>query len=138
MLSRYDAGWMHPVVAANGGEVRAATWDDLNLPARIPTLLAAGLPLIVRRNPPGAVHAVERFATQAGVGVLYDDVEELVGGLRDRPAMAHRRAAAWRARHAATFDHHVDRLVGILATTARAAPRGGRSRSSRPGRGPSA
>ena len=114
VLSRYDAGWMHVARAANGGDIRAATWDDLNVPSRTATLLAAGLPLIVPRSPAGAVSAIERVARQTGAGVLYGDVDELAGALRDEARMEAHRAAAWRAREQFTFDAHVDRLIEIL------------------------
>jgi len=117
-LSRYDAGWLHRVRAANCGDVRAATWDDLNLPARIPTLVAAGLPLIVPAPPAGAVHAAARLARELGCGVLYEDLDDLAAQLRDQTAMAARRDAAWRAREQLTFDHHADRLLGILEQAA--------------------
>jgi hypothetical protein len=120
-LGRYDAGWLHPVRAANGGDIRAASWDDLNLPARIPTLMAAGLPLIVPAPPPGSVHAASRLARELGCGILYDDLDDLAGKLRDSRAMEVRRAAAWSARETLTFDHHADRLLEILE---RAAGRG--------------
>jgi hypothetical protein len=131
-LSGYDAAWLHPVRATNGGDIRAATWDDLNLPARIPTLVAAGLPLIVPRPPAGAVHAAASLAQQLGCGVLYDDLDHLDVQLRDRARMAAKRAAAWRARETLTFDRHAGRLLGILERAAgtvrppapaRAAPR---------------
>jgi hypothetical protein len=41
-LSRYDAGWLHFFESRNGGDIRNADWDDLNYPARIATLAAAG------------------------------------------------------------------------------------------------
>jgi hypothetical protein len=98
--------------------VRAATWDDLNLPARIPTLVAAGLPLIVPAPPAGAVHAAARLARELGCGVLYEDLDDLAAQLRDQTAMAARRDAAWRAREQLTFDHHADRLLAILEQAA--------------------
>jgi hypothetical protein len=113
-LSRYDAGWMHPVRAANGGDVCVAAWDDLNLPARLPMLLAAGLPLILPRNPSGAVHAAQRLAEELGVGVLYDDLDELAETLRDGPGMARRRARAWQRREELTFERHVDELLALF------------------------
>jgi hypothetical protein len=117
-LSPYDAGWLHPVRAHNGGDIRAATWDDLNLPARIPTLVAAGLPLIVPAPPAGAIHAASRLCRELGCGVLYEDLDDLRRRLRDRAAMKRRRAAAWRARETLTFDHHADRLLDVLKQAA--------------------
>jgi hypothetical protein len=118
VLSGYDAGWLHPVAPRNGGDLHAATWDDLNLPARLPTLVAAGLPLIVPRGTPGSVHAAGRLADELGCAVGYRDLDELAAMLRDGAAMSARRAAAWRARETLTFDHHADRLVGLLEAAA--------------------
>jgi hypothetical protein len=117
-LSRYDGGWLHPVAPANGGEILAATWDDLNLPARLPTLLAGGLPLIAPAAPAGAVGAVQRLAGELGCGLLYEDLDDLAAQLRDGARMADRRRAAWVARESVTFDRHADRLVGILEAAA--------------------
>ena len=114
VLSRYDAGWLHPVRADNGGDVRRATWDDLNLPARIPTLLAAGLPLILPRNAAGDIHAAQTLGDSLGVALLYDDLDELAARLADRAALAKLRAAAWQRREEVTFDFHVDRLLSLL------------------------
>ena len=118
VLSRYDAGWLHPVRAGNGGDVRRATWDDLNLPARIPTLLAAGLPLILPRNPSDEIHAAQALAGSLGAALLYDDLDELAALLADRSALQTLRANAWSRREEATFDFHADRLVGLLRAVA--------------------
>ncbi|CAA9484533.1 MAG: Glycosyl transferase, family 2 [uncultured Solirubrobacteraceae bacterium] len=118
-LSRYDGGWLHPVRAGNGGDVRRATWDDLNLPARIPTMIAAGLPLILPRNAAGEVHAAQALAESLGAALLYDDLDELADRLRDPAGMAARRAAAWAHREQLTFDSRADELVSFLRTVAR-------------------
>ena len=118
VLSRYEAGWLHPVPPRNGGDLHAATWDDLNLPARLPTLVAAGLPVIVPRGTPGSLHAAGRLAEELGCGLRYADLDDLARMLHDPAAMAARRAAAWRARDTLTFDHHADRLVALLAAAA--------------------
>jgi glycosyltransferase involved in cell wall biosynthesis len=115
-LSRYDAGWLHPVPAANGGDLHAVRWDDLNLPARLPTLLAAGLPLVVPRG--DGLHAARRVAEETGAGVVYDDLDDLAAQLADAEGMARRREAAWAAREAFTFDAHADRLLALLERVA--------------------
>ena len=117
VLSRYDGGWLHPVRPANGGDLGRATWDDLNLPARLPTLLAAGVPPIAPAAP-GAVSAVERVLRETGAGVLYRDLDDLAAQLRDATAMAERRARAWAVREQFTFDHHADGLVALLRAIA--------------------
>jgi hypothetical protein len=118
VLSRYDAGWLHPVRAANGGDVRRAAWDDLNLPARIPTMLAAGLPLILPRNAPGEIHAAQALGESFGTALLYDDLDELAARLADRRALAQLRANAWARREEMTFDFHADRLLALLRAVA--------------------
>ena len=121
-LSRYDAGWLHPVAATNGGDLRRATWDDLNLPARMPTLVAAGLPLLVPASP-GSVFAARDLAAELGVGLLFEDVDDVAAQLADGPALDALRARAWEVRHELTFDHHADRLVALLREVSGARPR---------------
>ena len=118
VLSRYDAGWLHRVRSSNGGDLRRATWDDLNAPARLGPLAAAGLPVVAARSP-GCAVAVERLVGPAsaggdGTGVLHEGVEELAALLRDRAGMERRREAAWATRGRRTFDAHVDDLVGLF------------------------
>ena len=119
VLSRYDAGWLHPVRAANGGDVLRATWDDLNLPARIPTMLAAGLPLILPRNPQGEIHAAQALGESLGAALPYDDLDELAERLGDQAGQAKLRADAWARREEMTFDFHADRLLELLQAVAR-------------------
>ena len=117
-LSRYDAGWLHRFDSANGGEPARASWDDLNSPARLPVLLAAGLPLLQQANP-GSLVSVERVLRQDGTGLFYrhaDDVAAvLTAELTDRRGGA--AALAVRERH--TFDAHADRLLDLFRSIAR-------------------
>lgn len=109
-LSQYDAGWLHYFESANGGELRRANWDDLNLPARIATYALAGLPMILRDNRPSRV-AAQRLLEEWGAGVLVRSLDELGDKLRDERAMALARERAWASREAFTFDAHAPRLV---------------------------
>lgn len=118
VLSRYDAGWAHRVASTNGGDLRRATWDDLNAPARLGPLAAAGLPVIARRSP-GCAVAVQRLVGPVaeggdGTGVLHEDVGELAAALHDGAGMAQRRDAAWATRASRTFDAHADALVDLF------------------------
>ena len=112
-LSQYDAGWLHRFVSDNGGDLRRASWDDLNSPARLPVLLAAGLPLLQRANP-GCAVAVERALDRDGTGLRYRTADEVDAVVRTE--MVNRRGAraalAVRERH--TFDAHADRLIGLF------------------------
>lgn len=49
-FSQYDAGWLHRISSCNKGDIYRVSWDDLNLPARISTLAAAGIPMIQQDN----------------------------------------------------------------------------------------
>jgi hypothetical protein len=112
-LSRYDAGWMHRIRSGNAGDLRGATWDDLNHPARIGTLMAAGLPML-QQHSPGSTVAVDALIEATGAGLLYGDVDDLGAALAgpDRLARARDRVAAVRDRF--TFDAHIGTLIALL------------------------
>jgi len=112
-FSRYDAGWLHCFRSGNEGEIRRATWDDLNYPARMSTLAAAGLPMIQQANE-GAVVATQTLAKELGTGVFFDTIEELAARLKDRSHMEAIRERVWQQRAHFTFDHHVPQLVAFF------------------------
>ena len=109
-LSQYDAGWLHLVESGNRGDLRAAAWPDLNYAARLPTLVAAGLPLIQYDNLDATV-AMQSLSRRLDIGLFYRDAEQLARELRDKARMAQLRDNVWRHRDTFTFDHHADRLV---------------------------
>jgi hypothetical protein len=98
------------VHSANGGDLRRATWDDLNTPARLPVLLAAGLPALQPDNTGHRV-AVDRICTEQGTGLPYRTAEDVAAVLADEALVGPARDAAWKARDVHTFDAHADRLV---------------------------
>jgi len=110
VFSQYDAGWLHDVRSANRGDLHAATWDDLNYPARMGTLAAAGVPLLQRDNT-GHVVATQTLARERDLGVLWREPADLVEALTDRDRMALLRKSIWSQREHFTFDAHVDDLV---------------------------
>ena len=112
-FSRYDAGWLHLFRSENEGDVRRANWDDLNYPARISTLLAAGLPLLQYDNP-GAIVAAQTLARERDLGLLFGDMQQLREQLRDEGHMDQLRDSVWRQRHEFTFDYHADRLIAFF------------------------
>ena len=112
-FSRYDAGWLHVFESENGGDIRRANWDDLNYPARIATLVVAGLPLLQRDNQ-GAVVAADRLARERGLGLAFTSMAELGERLRDRPSLEATRANVWRQRDVFTFDAHAERLIAFF------------------------
>jgi len=112
-FSKYDAGWLHFMKSDNQGDLRRAIWDDLNYPARIGTLVAAGLPLLQYDNR-GAVVATQTLAQEFEIGLFLTDMQELRANLGDTKSMAELRANVWRHREKFTFDYHADRLVDFF------------------------
>ncbi len=86
-LSQYDAGWLHVFHSENGGELHRANWADLNYPARIPTLVAAGVPLAQYDNA-GHMVAMQSLVRDLDLGLFWRKVAELEEQLRDAERMA--------------------------------------------------
>ena len=126
-LSQYDAGWLHFFRSENHGELRRANWDDLNYPARMATLAAAGLPLLQRDNS-GSIVAIQSLARHHEIELFFSSIEELGAQLRDTARLYAVRSNVWRCRPSFTFDHHVPRLVQFFRRTIERREKG-RSRS---------
>ena len=109
-FSQYDAGWLHVFRSRNEGDLSRADWDDLNLPARMATLAAAGLPMIQGDNT-GSVVAIQSVGRELGLGLFFREEEDLARTLGDGEAMGRRRANVAAHRAEFTFDAHADRLV---------------------------
>jgi glycosyltransferase involved in cell wall biosynthesis len=109
-LSKYDAGWLHLLRSGNEGDVRRADWGDLNYPARMPTLVSAGLPLVQLDND-GAVVATQSLARRLGIGLFLGEPDQLIDELSDAETMARVQANVWEQRETFTFDAHADRLI---------------------------
>jgi hypothetical protein len=115
-LSQYDAAWFHVFRTFNGGDLARAHWDDLNLPARLGTYAAAGLPWIMKDNRPGLV-AMQRLATDYDVGIFFRDFRDLAQQLRDRSRLRELTANMRRTRLDFAFDTHVPALVDFFRET---------------------
>jgi hypothetical protein len=112
-FAHYDAGWLHGFVSRNGGDLRRADWDDLNLPARMATLAVAGLPMIQRDNS-GARVAIQTICRERDLGVFYASIPDLAEQLYDRQRMERLRASTIRQREQFMFDTHVDGLIAFF------------------------
>jgi glycosyltransferase involved in cell wall biosynthesis len=112
-LSKYDAAWFHVFDSNNGGDLRRAIWDDLNLPARLGTFAAAGLPWILKDNRHSRV-ALISLAQKYDVGVYFKDFADLGDQLRDRKRLARLTENMRAARHEFAFDTHADKLIAFL------------------------
>jgi glycosyltransferase involved in cell wall biosynthesis len=112
-FSQYDAGWLHFFESRNGGEILRADWDDLNYPARIPTLAVAGLPLLQREND-GAIVATQALAKSRDMGIFFTEMEELGEKLRERDSVTRASQRSWEQRGEFLFDTHADRLISFF------------------------
>ena len=114
-FSRYDAGWLHFFESANGGELRRANWDDLNYPARLATLVAAGLPVLQRDNT-GSIVATQQLVQQLDIGLFFEDMAGLQTQLAERERMGQLYQNVWRQRDRFTFDYYADDLLTFFRT----------------------
>jgi len=112
-FSQYDAGWLHCFQSHNHGDLMQASWDDLNIPARINTYMAAGLPVIQRDNSEHIV-ATESRLKELGIGIFFKDYAELAFQLRNVDRMDALRANAIKNRELFCFDHHVPDLISFF------------------------
>lgn len=109
-FSKYDAGWLHSFDSSNNGDLLCANWNDLNMPARIYTLAAAGLPMIQKDNT-GHIVSMQHIARKHDVGVFYKDMDELGRKLSDRKLMRTLQDNMMACREQFTFDYHVNDLI---------------------------
>jgi glycosyltransferase involved in cell wall biosynthesis len=120
-FSQYDAGWLHGFTSHNRGDIRRADWDDLNYPARMATLAAAGLPMIQKNNA-GARVAIQALGREHDLSVFYSSIPDLANQLRESDRMNQIRDSVWRQRDQFTFDAHADELIAFFRSAIAAAP----------------
>ncbi|HSJ52194.1 MAG TPA: glycosyltransferase family 2 protein, partial [Anaerolineae bacterium] len=114
-FSQYDAGWLHWQKSENRGDIARSNWDDLNIPARLTTLITAGLPVLQYDNE-GAAVATQTLGREHGISIFFKSMPELREQLASEERMAQLRDNIWRQREQFTFDHHVGRLVRFFRT----------------------
>ena len=112
-FSKYDAGWLHYFESNNQGELMKASWLDLNYPARIPTLAAAGLPMIQKNNN-GHLASTQRLVEEMGLGVFFNSFDDLGQKLSDKKLMDRISENVWNCRFYFTFDYHVKDLISFF------------------------
>lgn len=112
-FSRYDAGWLHGHNSSNGGNLLLANWDDFNLPARISTYAAAGLPVIVPDNANNIV-ASNNLLESRGIGIVYKNRENLVSLLHDEVKNRVYAGNMMNCRMEFCFDYHVPHLIDFF------------------------
>jgi glycosyltransferase involved in cell wall biosynthesis len=109
-FSKYDAGWLHIFNSKNEGEYMKMEWPDLNYPARMTTLAAAGLPMIQKKND-GHIVATQALLEKLGIGLFYNEISELGSLLRDENHVERIRKNVKRYKNQFSFDYHVPRLI---------------------------
>lgn len=114
-LSRYDAGWLHGHKSSNGGNLLFANWDDFNLPARISTYAAAGLPIIIPNNTGNAV-ASNSLLENYDIGLVYKNWEDLTSLLQKEVKARTHTNNMMNCRLKFCFDYHVPRLIEFFRT----------------------
>lgn len=112
-LSRYDAGWLHSFNGLNENALIRANWSDLNLPARINTLAAAGIPMIQKRNS-GHIVAMRNYVDKYGMNILYDDITDLINHLHNKELLSRTEQNVRANRLNFTFDYHVPSLIDFF------------------------
>lgn len=112
-FSQYDAGWLHFFESDNRSEILRSSWNDLNYPARMSTLAAAGLPMIQKDNT-GHNVAIQTLCRQLETGVFVTTIEDLGKQLRNKRKLKEIRNKVWKNRMVFTFDYHADDLLDFF------------------------
>lgn len=90
-----------------------AGWNDLNMPARMNTLAAAGLPMIQMNNE-GHIVGMQSRIKKDDLGVFFNTYEELAEKLHDKERMKQIRANVRKHRFSFSFDYYVPELVALF------------------------
>lgn len=108
--SRYDAGWLHCIQSQNKGDYSRMGWNDLNIPARVSTMMAAGLPCIQYDNSEHVV-AMQSCVRDIDCGIFFKDATSLARQLKNKTRMAELRENVLKHRMEFCFDTHVETLT---------------------------
>lgn len=109
-LSKYDAGWLHLIHSKNGGDLSKASWNDLNIPARLSAMMSASLPSIQKDNA-GNIVAMQSSLEKIDCGIYFKDIEDLSKQLYDKKRMEELRSNVLKHRLEFSFDEHVPMLI---------------------------
>lgn len=112
-FSKYDAGWLHVFDSSNNNEYMKASWPDLNYPARMTTLAAAGIPMILQDNT-GHIVATQSLIERLDVGILFNSMEDLGMQLYNKKRMKEIRDNVEKHKMYFSFDYHADDLIDFF------------------------
>lgn len=117
-FSKYDAGWLHCLNSSNRGDLALLSWDDLNIPARVSTYAAAGIPMILKNNQEHLVATQEKLKA-LDIGIFYSQYEELVTQLRNSSKMKRLQSNMLLNREQFHFDNYVPQLISFFENVIR-------------------
>ncbi len=112
-FSKYDAGWLHCFDSLNEKSLMQAGWSDLNIPARINTLAAAGIPMIQKRNSNHIV-AMRNYIDKYGMGIFYNTINELIFQMQDKELLNKVEQNVREHRFEFTFDYHIPAIINFF------------------------
>lgn len=90
----------------------------VNIPARINTLAAAGLPMILNNNE-GNICAQQSYVCGRGMGLVYNRIDDLIELLKDKEQLSLIAGNVMSERVRLTFDSHVSVLTDFFRKTMR-------------------
>ncbi|TFD97849.1 glycosyltransferase family 2 protein [Dysgonomonas capnocytophagoides] len=112
-FSKYDAGWLHYFQSQNNGELVRANWDDLNIPSRINTMFAAGIPSIQKDNT-GHIVAIQNIIKKLDCGVFVSDLEKLSDQIYNKERMSDLEKNVKKHQDLFSFEYHISALLSFF------------------------
>ncbi|WP_240513625.1 glycosyltransferase family A protein [Prevotella sp. P3-122] len=109
-LSKYDIGWLHCFDSENQGYYDKVRWNDINIPARLSTMMAAGIPTIQKDNSKHIV-AMFSYVKERRCGIFYTDIEDLICKLKDTENIRRLQENVLKHRMESSFDYHMQDLI---------------------------
>ncbi|MDR0560406.1 MAG: hypothetical protein LBG92_09550 [Prevotellaceae bacterium] len=109
-FSKYDAGWLHCFESHNKNSVMRLKWPDLNLPARINTFMAAGIPIIQKDNSEHIV-AMQTCIQNNGAGIFFKTIEDVIIQLRNKELLDKLKADIYNRRLQFSYDYYIPDLI---------------------------
>jgi hypothetical protein len=115
-FSKFDIGWMHCFDSHNYGELYKCSWNDLNMPARLNTLMAAGIPSIQKDNTEHIV-GMQSIVKKYDCGVFYKNIKDLANQLHDKRRLDELTNNTMKCRLQFAFDTYVPELIEFFNKT---------------------
>ena len=112
-FSQYDYGWLHCFDSKNHGDYDRISWNDLNIPARLSTMMAAGIPTIQKNNEDHIV-AMQSYVKKRDCGIFYKDLDDLVSQLKDKSKTKRLNKNVMMHRMESSFDYHLPELIDFF------------------------